>query len=178
MKAVRAFLCTAIGLLCLAACASQPLETRAPARFDLDGSWLLLADLSDTPPVEPRERYPTRPDPRRRQQRPAMGLAFVTHDFPGLRARRLDIEQVGDSMGIAYDGKAYRDVSWGERERGLWKINAGWNDAGELVIRYRASDARATETLSLDESRERLRLRIEIRTEDDSVDVTRIYERT
>lgn len=164
-------------LLALGGCSTKPLNTQVPSRFDLDGDWLLLADLSEAPPLQPARRAPMTPAELARRRPLGGGMAFVSHDFPGIKARRLHIEQVGDSMGIEYDGGIYRDISWGERDRGLWRVSAGWNDEGQLVIRSRASDARALETLSLTEGGDRLEMRIEIKTDDDNLNILRVYER-
>lgn len=167
-----------VAILCLltAACTASNLDTRVPQRFNLEGEWALIAELSDTAPQQRGRVESIRPGelPRRR---PIGGLAFVAHDFPSIRARRMRIEQNRDSMGIEYDRGLYRDISWGQRERGLWQVNAGWNEEGQLIIRSRAADARAVETLSLEADGERLRLRIEIDAEDESLDLTRVYQR-
>lgn len=89
----------------------------------------------------------------------------------------MHIEQNRDSMGIEYDRGEYRDVSWGERDRGLWRVVAGWNEEGQLEIRSRAADAKAVETLSLEAEGNRLRMNIKIETEGENLDLTRVYER-
>lgn len=161
----------------LAGCAGAPLDVEVPNRFNLDGDWLLVASMSDEPPAPTREQRLPMGRGQSRRAPPGLGLAFVRHDFPGLSARQLHIEQSRDSMGVRYDGSEYRDVSWGERERGLWRVNAGWNENGDLVIRYRASDAKAQEIYSLDPKDDRLRLAIEINTDREDVSVVRVFER-
>lgn len=89
----------------------------------------------------------------------------------------MSIEQNDDSMGIEFDRGAYRDVSWGVRERGLWTVTAGWDDAGELIVRSRASDARAIERYLLSNSGETLTVLVRIDAGEQTVDVQRVYTR-
>lgn len=123
-------------LMLLAGCGSTPLETEAPPAFDLNGDWLLVPELSDPPPMI------------RALRARGVDMAFATQDFPVLTATRLTVEQNRDSMGVRYDGSDYRDVSWGTRQRGLWEVDAGWQD-GVLVILSEAHDAKASERFSL-----------------------------
>jgi len=148
--------------LTLAGCGSVPLETRAPAGFDLSGRWQLVDALSDPAPAG-------RPLRRR-----GFSLAFAAADFPVLQARRLSIEQNRDSMGVNYDGDDYRDVSWGERQRGLWQVNAGWLD-GALMILSEAPDAEAREVLRLDG--DRLVVNVEVSSGGETLTRTRVFER-
>ncbi len=94
-----------------------------------------------------------------------------------MHAKRMTIEQSGDSMGIDYDRGRYRDLSWGERERGLWTINTGWNEAGELVSRWRADDAVAVETFQLAGSGKRLTVLLDVTTGSDRINLRRVYEK-
>lgn len=174
-----------IGLtLLLSGCGSKPLAMAAPEQFDLSGKWVLLADLSDAPPDGRRLQTaqlppkPTTRTQRAQHNRQEQGsLAFVAHDFPVMKARRMTIEQNGDSMGIDYDRGQYRDLSWGRRERGLWTVDTGWNEVGELVSRWRADDAVATETFQLSGGGERLTVQLEVRTGSDKLNLTRVYSK-
>jgi hypothetical protein len=148
----------------IAGCGALQLDPDPPSPFDLGGRWLLVEGASDAAPD-------------RRQLRAQGGMmAFVTQDFPVLRAQELVIEQGPDSMGVLYDGEGYRDVSWGTRRRGLWEVRAGWNE-GRLLILSKASDAEAQETLSLSPDGERLRIDVEIRSSGDRLAVTRVFAR-
>lgn len=150
--------------LLLSACSGITLDPRPPSHFDLTGTWRLLEGESDTAPT-------------RRLLRARGGmLSFVTQDFPVLRAQELRIEQSRDSMGIRYDGKDYRDVSWGERRRGLWEVKAGWYE-GSLLILSEARDAKARETLTLSADGARLTVDVEVHSGDDDVVVTRVFRR-
>lgn len=151
-------------LLLFNACSTLQLDASPPPGFDLAGTWHLVDDVSDTPPNN-----------RRLRARGGM-LSFVTQDFPVLRASELKIEQNRDSMGIRYDGRDYRDVSWGERERGLWEVRAGWHE-GNLVILSRANDAEARETLSLSDDGQRLTVDIRVESGGSDVQVTRVFRR-
>lgn len=154
----------ACAALVLTACTGTPLEPRPPAGFDLTGTWELIPEQSEQPPSR-----------RRLRARGGM-LAFVTQDFPVLRARQLAIEQSRDSMGVYYDGRDYRDVSWGARRRGLWQVRAGWLE-GSLVILSEAKDAEARETLTLSPDGERLRVDVRVESGGDDVSVSRVFRR-
>ncbi|MFK7914997.1 MAG: hypothetical protein AB8B93_13860 [Pseudomonadales bacterium] len=159
------------------------MDPQPPQRFDLSGTWLLQADLSDAPPnpkgFESPPPVPTDGQRARRRVVPGSrgGLAFVAHDFPVLKAQRMTIEQNRDSMGIEYDRGRYRDVSWGMRTRGLWDVDAGWNDAGQLVLRWKASDARAREVMALSANGQQLTVMLQIKAGEQNVDVRRVFSR-
>ena len=148
----------------LGACAGLQLEQRPPEGFDLTGTWRLVEDASDTPPTH-----------RRLRARGGM-LAFVTQDFPVLRATEMRIQQSPDSMGIRYDGRHYRDVSWGERRRGLWEVRAGWHE-GDLYILSDAADADAREILRLSDEGRRLDVDVRVESGGEDVELTRVFRR-
>jgi hypothetical protein len=161
---VSKVLCVGLLGLALAACSSTPLETTAPPGFDLSGSWQLVPELSD-------------PAPRTRALRSrGIGLAFASQDFLVLSAERLLIEQNRDSMGVQYDGSDYRDVSWGERQRGLWEVNAGWLD-GVLMILSEAPDGEATERIWLEENGSRLVVEVTVTSAGETLTRTRTFQR-
>ncbi|MGI9325246.1 MAG: hypothetical protein ACR2PZ_08520 [Pseudomonadales bacterium] len=168
-------------MLCLLGCGSKPLAPAPPQQFDLSGTWLLQADLSDAPPGQ--RQLETLPPPipgasrSRERRKPGGGLAFVAHDFPVLVARRMVIEQNADSMGIEYDRGAYRDISWGERTRGLWTVTTGWDDEGQLVVRSKAKDADAVETMTLSTNGQSLTVHLEIEAGQQDVDVRRVFSK-
>ena len=167
-------------VLALAGCGSVPLDPEAPTGFDLNGQWVINPVLSDPPPNE--RRLQAQADRAlleigRVGQRRRMGmLAFVTADFPVLASKSMIIEQDSQSMGIRYASGAYRDVSWGERQRGLWEVNAGWTEEG-LVIVSKADDARATETLRLRKGGRQLAITIEIKSAGDALSAVRVFDR-
>ncbi len=103
-------------------------------------------------------------------------FAFVKQDFPVLEAHHMVIEQNRDSMGINYEPGTYRDVTWGERERGLWRIFAGWDEQGALAIHSRSSDIRAVERFSLRDDG-RLQVQVDIDGDDRDFSLVRVFER-
>ncbi len=167
-------------LLVLGGCGSVPLNPEVPAGFDLNGNWVINGALSDPPPNERRlqaeaDRALLEMD-RRGQRRQTGMLAFVTADFPVLASKSMIIEQDAQSMGIRYASGTYRDVSWGERRRGLWEVNAGWTEEG-LVIASRADDARATETMRLRKDGRQLTITVEIKSAGDALSAVRVFDR-
>lgn len=161
---VRARRLAVIAALLLGGCSSIDLESRPPAGFDLSGDWVLVSGASDTAPS------------RRRLRAQGGMLAFVTQDFPVLRASAMHIDQSRDSMGVRYDAGDYRDVSWGTRKRGLWEVRAGWHE-GSLIILSDARDAQARETLTLSADGQRLTVDVQVKSSGDDVDVTRVFLR-
>lgn len=148
----------------LTACTSIRLDSDPPPTFDLTGTWRLVEDESDEPPSI-----------RHLRARGGM-IAFVVQDFPVLRAQQMRIQQSGDSMGIRYDHGDYRDVSWGERRRGLWEVQAGWHE-GSLYIVSRADDADAREIFTLSDGGQRLRVELRIDSGGSDVKAVRVFQR-
>ena len=147
-------------LLLLAACNITPLDSAPPPGFDLTGKWLLEGDLSD---VE-------------RTRESSLRSGFVTQDYPLLIARKLSIEQDVRSMGINFEGGSYRDVTWGERERGIWMVRAGWVE-GDLHIYSDASDTSAVEVYRLVDNGQRLLINIEVEAGSGSQTFNRVFVR-
>lgn len=79
-------------------------------------------------------------------------------------------------MGMSVDGGAWRDVSWGERKRGLWTIQAGWLDDA-LVVFSEAEDASARESYQLSADGRRLTVRIELEAGGEDILLRRVYQR-
>jgi hypothetical protein len=158
-----------IGLALLAfllvGCRTAPPAVSVPAGFDLSGDWLLVPDRSDVPPTLLQLRA-----------RGGM-LHLVVQDFPVIGARRMQIEQDSQSMGLSYDGGTWRDVSWGTRKRGLWEVQSGWQE-DRLVILSKAEDADARETFSLDPGGRILTVTVAVRSGGDSLFVTRVFSRS
>ncbi len=170
-------------LVLLAGCGGVPLDETNPANVNLTGTWVVnfnasdvVPDLRNARPERPR-RSNNGPNVRREALRIATGsgLAFVAHDFQVLRADRLEIEQNRDSMGVQYTPGQYRDVSWGERQRGLWEVRAGWQEE-ELVVISEAKDLKVIERMQL-LSRERLRVAIYIMADGEEREYTRMFDR-
>ena len=155
------------------ACTS--VDTNVPRSFDLTGEWVLDAEASDaSPDVDLIRRREDHDVVRGRQADAAASATFAVQDFPFLTATRLVIEQDDKSMGIRYDGAVYRDITWGERMRDLWKVRAGWADGG-LVIRSKRGRTRGKEELTLEDGG--LRVTISIETAGRDIRTVRVYER-
>ncbi len=142
--ALSVFLVTLLTVV-LVGCGNVPLEPTAPGDFDLSGVWV-LDDETTLGAGEGR----------------SLRSGFMTQDFPLLVARQMRIEQDARSMGIEYERGSYRDVSWGERRRGIWEVRAGWHE-GALHIYSEAPDTSASEVWSLSENGERLEINIQVR---------------
>ncbi len=146
-------------LVLLAGCSGIDLDTVNPQGMNLNGTWLIDFTASDPLP-DLRNRDLSLSDKSRPRSvgREAMriadgsGLAFVAHDFQVLNADKIVIEQNPDSMGVRYQPGVYRDVSWGERQRGLWLVTAGWEER-TLVIISEAHDLRVEERFNRDGDR-------------------------
>lgn len=157
--------------------ACSTLDPSVPRGFDLTGDWVLDRDASDAPPdIDAIRRREDRDVVRGRQSDAAASAAFAVQDFPVLTATRLEIEQDDESMGIRYDGVLYRDISWGMRERDLWRVHAGW-DEGDLVIRSVRGATKGSETFALERNGMLLRVRVDIETGGQDVRSVRVYRR-
>ena len=99
--------------LLLAGCGQIPLEETAPEQFDLSGHWVQADNAQAL-----------------RGRNSGMASGFMAQDFPLLVAREMRIEQDARSMGIEYARGSYRDVTWGERRRGVSWGRCGWKVAG------------------------------------------------
>ena len=163
-------------LLAAAGCQST-LEAPPPSIFDLSGTWELNTRASDAAPDLKEIRRLEDRDVLRGHQRDAEASSiFVTEDFPVLGATRMTIEQDARSMGIQYANGPYRDVSWGERERGFWTIRAGWHE-GALVIDSRRNLTRGRETMRLERGGRRLRIDVAVQTGGRDVNAVRVFDR-
>lgn len=149
-------------VLFVAGCTSAPPAVEVPPSFNLSGNWQLVPGQSDVPPTLLQLR--------------ARGgfLHLITSDFCTLEARSLRIEQDARSMGIACDEGTWRDVSWGERRRGLWEVQAGWRE-NALVILSEAQDATASESFSL--QGDQLTIVIELEAGGERIAITRTFSR-
>lgn len=123
-------------------CSGIELDQRNSVPPRLSGTWVLDREASDPTPDlkgglrERRSRRRSEPSEihsRELREASGSGIAFIVHDFQVLSAEKLEIELNHDSMGIRYEPGVYRDVSWGQRERSLWEIYAGW-ELAQLVI--------------------------------------------
>lgn len=148
-----------LGALAVAGCGQIPLDESAPEQFDLSGHWVQADDQRQSAGRSPR----------------GMTSGFMAQDFPLLVAREMRIEQDARSMGIEYARGSYRDVTWGERRRGVWDVRAGWNE-GALHIYTTASDISAAEIWQLSEDGQRLDISISVRGQQDR-EFRRVFRR-
>lgn len=163
-------------LLGLGGCAQ--LVVKAPGGFDLSGEWVLDQQASDAAPdLDAIREREDRELVRGKPSSAADSAAFVVQDFPVLAATRLRIEQHADSMGVEYDQRTYRDVSWGDRTRDLWTVRAGWKE-GRLIIHSTRGAIRGEEILSLEDGGQRLRIAVSIQAGGEHVYAVRVYRRS
>jgi hypothetical protein len=102
-------------------------------------------------------------------------LEFISVDFQVLRADKMIIELSRESMGIRYQPGVYRDISWGERQRGLWEVTAGWQE-DNLVVISEAGRLRVVETLSRTAPNE-LSVRVNINIDSGEQEIVRVFNR-
>ncbi len=133
-------------VLATGGCGGVPLEEAAPGGFDLSGHWVLIQEESGGSPVRGA----------------SIRSGFLAQDFPLLVTGEMRIEQDARSMGIEYGRGSYRDVTWGERQRGVWDVRAGWHD-GVLHIYSKAPDTSASEIWKLSDDGRRLEISIDVR---------------
>ena len=163
----------------LLACSGIDLEEVNPQGVDLTGTWILdegASDSTDGLRSKQRRRSDNQVVERRREivRAAGSGLAFVTHDFQVLTADRITIEQNHDSVGIAHKPGVYRDVSWGERQRGLWEVYAGWENS-DLVIISKAPDLSVFERYKA--ARQKLVVEVTIEADGDNRTINRVFTR-
>lgn len=171
----------ALLILLTAGCGGIQLDKTNPPGNALSGVWELDAAASDPAPDFRRNRVvgdirPNRGSARRQAMRIALGsgLAFVVQDFEVLRAEELVIELNRDSMGIQHTPGVYRDVSWGERQRGLWEVNAGWEE-NTLVILSSADGLRVMERMQ--QQGDVLRIEVQVKADGEERSLVRVFNR-
>ena len=167
----------------LGGCSSIELDEQNPGDHGLDGEWVLATELSDATPNLQHglgaKRRRSANSQREMQVDEILGaagsgLAFIVHDFQVLSAERMTVELNHDSMGVRYQPGIYRDVSWGERRRGLWQVYAGWEDR-DLVIISEAKDLYVVERTTLE--RGNLVVRVTVKADRGERLFTRVFRR-
>ena len=171
-----------IGLFFLSGCGGLQLDSAPSRDVPLTGTWEVDSVSSDD--VGSAMRPDARFSDRRRtlstaseiqRIRRGSGLAYVAHDFQILDAKRLRIELSSDSMGVQHYPGVYRDVTWGTRERGIWKVQAGW-DGELLVIASESWDISVLERYQLQGST-RLLVSLEIEADGNVRSINRSFRR-
>jgi len=163
-------------------CTGIDLDTVNPEGVNLSGQWLvdfsdsdLVPDLRNRPQGKPSRRVQGSVNQEALRVADGSALAFIAHDFQVLRADKLTIEQNIDSMGLDYQPGVYRDVTWGERQRGLWEVLAGWEEQ-QLVIISKARNMRVEERLQL-VSPDLLEVRVYIDAGGEQLEFLRVFNR-
>ena len=170
-----------IGAMIMAGCAGLNLELTPTQPINLSGTWQLDTAASDSAdglkgrPSRRLERNETVRDEIQRISR-GSGLEFIAQDFQVLKAKRLKIEQGSDSMGVQHWPGVYRDVTWGQRERGLWRVYAGW-ERNDLLIQSTTRDMRVLERYQLINNTQ-LRVQITVRADGQTKELQRLYRRS
>ena len=164
----RAYVLLFYAALCLTSCSTLDLNAKKPENIDFSGSWELNAFLSGEHLEKSRSQSPRQnSDLIRTEDIKRTDLSdpfvFVSHDFHIVDAQLLTIELDTLSVGLHYQPGTYRDVTFGQRRRGLWDIQAGWDDM-ELVILSRANNLKVIERITL-VSPKRLRVTVNIEAE-------------
>ena len=169
-----------IGVLAMGACGGLNLETTPSQPTNLSGLWQLDVGASDS--SEGLKNRPSRGLGRNQSVREEIqrisrgsGLAFIAQDFQVLKAKRLKIEQGSDSMGVQHWPGVYRDVTWGERERGLWTVYAGW-EQNDLLIQSTTKDMRVLERYQLINNGQ-LRVLISVKADGETKELQRVFRR-
>ena len=169
-----------IGVLAMGACGGLNLETTPSQPTNLSGLWQLDVGASDS--SEGLKNRPSRGLGRNQSVREEIqrisrgsGLAFIAQDFQVLKAKRLKIEQGSDSMGVQHWPGVYRDVTWGERERGLWTVYAGW-EQNDLLIQSTTKDMRVLERYQLINNGQ-LRVLISVKADGETKELQRFFRR-
>jgi hypothetical protein len=166
----------------LGGCSGIDLSPINPTGIDFGGEWVI--DFGDSDQVPDLRNH--RPQQKRRSVQPSVrreamrigdgsGFAFIAQDFQVLRADKLLIEQNPDSMGIRYSPGVYRDVTWGERQRGLWEVNAGWEE-DNLVIVSEANNLKVIERFQRASSGQLIIL-VSIEADGEEMDFNRTFNR-
>ena len=164
----------------LAGCSALDLGDRTPSGASFSGEWMLNISLSDSLEVgregleNKQAEYQIRSENLSRPQT-SNPFVFISHDFNVLDADRLKIELGPDSVGLRYYPGVYRDVTFGTRDRGLWKVYSGWED-DQMVVLSLAKDLRVMERFSL-VSQNRLKILIDINADKGKKSLVKVFDR-
>ena len=164
----------------LGACSGLQLESSPIRSVPLSGAWVIDTEASDDVNTVMKlhaqrgdDRLSSRAEIQRIRR--GSGLAFVAYDFQVLEAQRMTIELAQDSMGVNHEPGVYRDVSWGKRERGIWKVQAGW-DEDVLVVASKTNGIDVIERYRL-LSHSRLQVALDIRADGNKRQIQRYFRR-
>ena len=179
-KTLKISICAVFFALSMMGCQGLDLAQAPLKSIQLSGIWVVDAGASDD------LRAFTRPPSERRRPKLSVreeirriglgsGLAFVVQDFQIIDANQIVIEQGRNSMGVKHIPGTYRDVTWGDRERDIWRIQAGWQET-DLVIFSTAKGLRVLERYQL-VNQNRLRLDLDVQADGVNRKLTRFFDR-
>jgi len=179
-KTLKISICAVFFALSMMGCQGLDLAQTPLKSVQLSGIWVVDAGASDD------LRAFTRPPSERRRPKLSVreeirriglgsGLAFVVQDFQIIDANQIVIEQGRNSMGVKHIPGTYRDVTWGDRERDIWRIQAGWQET-DLVIFSTAKGLRVLERYQL-VNQNRLRLDLDVQADGVNRKLTRFFDR-
>ena len=188
----------ALALLSVGGCSAIDLDQQPPQGFDLSGTWQLNSVLSDPPSSAGVARRPAggnagaRPPNQGQGRRQGRGRATKQRGqaggpagsnrrgggprLPILKHTRVAIQQDYESLGMDFDGSGYRDVSWGQRNRGEETINAGWQE-GDLVIQTKGGRRAILERYTLSEDGNRLTVVVKLDGNRQKQSFRRVFEK-
>lgn len=180
VKLLKTYLGAMFCALILAGCQGLDLAQAPVAAVELSGVWTVDEEASDdlraftrSPSERRRPKLSVREEIRRIGL--GSGLAFVVQDFQIIDAQQIMIEQDRYSMGVKHTPGTYRDVTWGDRERDIWRVQAGWQEM-DLVIFSTAKGLRILERYQL-VNPNRLRLALEVQADGVNRKLTRFFDR-
>ena len=180
VKLLKTYLGVMFCALILAGCQGLDLAQAPVAAVELSGVWTVDEEASDdlraftrSPSERRRPKLSVREEIRRIGL--GSGLAFVVQDFQIIDAQQIMIEQDRYSMGVKHTPGTYRDVTWGDRERDIWRVQAGWQEM-DLVIFSTAKGLRILERYQL-VNPNRLRLVLEVQADGVKRKLTRFFDR-
>ena len=179
-KTLKNSICAVFFALSMMGCQGLDLAQTPLKSIQLSGIWVVDAGASDdlrafTRPPSERRRPQLSVREEIRRIGLGSGLAFVVQDFQIIDANQIVIEQGRNSMGVKHIPGTYRDVTWGDRERDIWRIQAGWQET-DLVIFSTAKGLRVLERYQL-VNQNRLRLDLDVQADGVNRKLTRFFDR-
>ena len=175
------YLALVLLVTCVIGCSNLKLASKPTTAVPLSGVWLIDATASDdiAGAMRPdkqllgKGRLSTRSEIERIRR--GSGLAIVADGFQILDANTIEIEVGSDSMGVQHRPGVYRDVSWGIKERGIWRIHAGWEE-NVLVIASKTNGIDVLERYQLVDN-DQLMVRLDIQADGNKRAIALVFRR-
>ena len=163
-----------------AGCSSNYLAPSSETDLDLRGNWEIERISSDDVRnlmEKERDNIGRGTNLRKELQRllRGSGIALVRQEFGVLSADIMSIEADQFSFGFDYEPGTYRDVSLGRRDRGIWKIYAGW-DSNVFTVESTSADIRVVERYSM-QADEKLIVDFMVSADGNNVKLKRVFKR-